>query len=241
MSLATIVLISALGGSPALQSEAPRIETRSEVRIVTSGGPGTGSLDADNDGVVTREEFSAPMTTAFDRLDADHDGRLTTEELAAGQGEGGHGGPEGPGPQVMILREGPGGPEGGPMMFHGGPEGAGPQVMILRDGPGGPEGGPMMFHGGGEGGAQVFMFRHGGPEGGPPPGPGGPGQRRVEIRRFAGPEGPGQLDTDNDGKVSEAEFLAPMREAFKSMDADSDGSLDESEEPHGPPPPPPAH
>jgi hypothetical protein len=46
------------------------------------------------------------------------------------------------------------------------------------------------------------------------------------------------MDTNHDGKVSEDEFLAPMREAFRSMDADHDGSLDDSEEPHGPPPPP---
>lgn len=214
MTIAAIAIVTALMGAPVQDEAALRAGlTRAmgpgaEVRVVVVNGPGdAGHLDADGDGVVTREEFSAPMGTAFDRIDADHDGRLTTEELAAGHGEGG---PEGPGVHV-----------------------------ITRRGPGGPGGHPMMIHGGGEGGnAEVFMFRRGGPEGGPPPGPGGPGERRIEIRRFGGPGGHGSMDANNDGKVSEDEFLAPMREAFQSMDADHDGLLDDSEEPHGPPPPP---
>jgi hypothetical protein len=211
MSIAAIALFAALSAPPAPQEDGPRAESRSEIRIVTMGGPdghGPGRLDADGDGVVTREEFSAPMATAFDRMDADHDGRLTTEELAAGHGEGA---PQGH--RVRVMRMG---------------------------GPDGPGGHPMMFGGEDEGGdAQVFMFRReGGPEGGPHPGPGGPGERRVEIRRFGGPEGHASMDTNNDGKVSEEEFLAPMREAFQSMDADHDGALDDSEAPHGPPPPP---
>lgn len=211
MTIAAIALFAALAGSPALTQDAPRPETRSEVRIVTLGGPdghGPGRLDSDGDGVVTREEFSAPMALAFDRMDADHDGRLTTEELAAGHREGG---PGGPGVRVMTMG-GPGGPGGHPMMFRRGHE----------------EGGD----------ADVFVIRRdGGAEGGPPPGPGGPGERRVEIRRFGGPDGHGAMDANGDGKISEDEFLAPMREAFQSMDADHDGSLDDSEEPHGPPPP----
>ena len=213
MTIAAIAFVAALSGIPVLHQDAPRTETRADVRIVTLGGPeghGPGRLDADSDGVVTREEFTAPMATAFDRLDTDRDGRLTTEELAAGPGEGG---PDGPGVHVMTMR-GPGGPGGGPMVFRGGREGDD---------------------------ARVFMFRHeGGPEGGPPPGPGGRGERRIEIRRFGGPDGQGSMDANNDGKVSEDEFLAPMREAFRSMDADRDGALDDREEPHGPPPPPPA-
>lgn len=201
MTIAAIALFAALSGSPALQAETPQTETRTEVRVVTIGDPGgPGRLDADSDGIVTREEFSAPMANAFDRMDADHDGRLTTDELAAGHDEGG-------------------------------PGDLGAHVMTLR-GPGGPGGN-----------AEVFMFRRdGGPEGGSDGGfsHSGPGERRVEVRRFGGPGGHGSMDTNNDGKVTEAEFLAPMRDAFQSMDADHDGSLDDSEEPHGPPPPRPA-
>jgi hypothetical protein len=188
MSIAALALLAALAGPAPVQDQAPpRVETRSMVRIITRDGDGTGRLDADGDGVVTREEFSAPMGTAFDRLDADHDGRLSAEELA---------------------NRSPGGP-GDPFVIHHGGPGMGPD------------------------GDNVFVIHADRLEGGPLPG--GPGQRRFVIRTD-GPDGPGRMDADGDGKVSEAEFLAPLREAFQRMDADHDGSLDESE--HGPPPPP---
>jgi len=212
MSILAVALLAALNGAPTQDEAAPRVETRSEIRIVRADGDGPGRLDKDGDGVITREEFSAPMGTAFDRLDADHDGRLSIEELAAG-----HGGPDGPGRRVMMF----GGPGG-----HGGP-GEHDVHIITREGPGGPGGPgmPMMFHGGPGGpGVQIFTSRSG-PDGGPMPG--GPGQ--VFVRRFGGPDGPGEMDKDGDGKVSQDEFLAPLREAFGRMDADHDGFLDEGE------------
>lgn len=216
MSIIAVALLVALNGAPT-QDEAPRVETRSEIRIVTADGEGPGRLDADGDGVVTREEFSAPMGSAFDRLDANDDGRLSTGELASGHGEGD------PDRRVMMLG-GPGGP--------GGPHGPGVHVFTSReDGPGGH--GVMTFGGpGGPGGdAQVFTFRRGGPEGGP----GAAGGHQVFVRRFGGPNGPGEMDRDGDGKVSQEEFLAPLREAFGRMDADSDGFLDDGEGHHTPP------
>jgi hypothetical protein len=227
MAMTAIVLLAALA-SASPQDDAPRVETRSEVRIITTDGEGPGRLDADGDGVVTREEFSAPMGDAFDRLDANDDGRLSTEELAANRG-----GPR----DHVIMRDGPGGP-GGPG-FHiftsrlDGVEGPGEHDVriITRDG----APGVMMLDGpGGPGGdAEVFVIRRGGPEGGP----GGPGPHHVFVRRFGGPDGPGEMDKDGDGKVSQAEFLAPMIEAFGRMDADGDGFLDEGE---GAPPLPPS-
>lgn len=200
MTFAAIALLAALGAPTALQAEGPGTQSRAEVRVLTFDGPGgkgTG-LDADQNGTVSREEFSAPMTTAFDRLDADHDGRLTTEELAAG-----------PGPEGMGT--------------------AGP-YRVMMDG----HGGPMTFHIGDD--ARVMTIRQGGPAGGPPP---GPGERRIEIRRFGGPGGSDQMDTNKDGRITEDEFLAPMRDAFRAMDDDGDGTIDAARAAAGPPPPPP--
>lgn len=48
------------------------------------GGPGALGLaraaDADNDGVVTRDEFTAAALARFDRADADRDGTISREE-----------------------------------------------------------------------------------------------------------------------------------------------------------------
>lgn len=120
MSISTIALIAALAALPTAQDAEPRIETRSEVRIVTTGGPdGPGRIDANEDGFVTREEFTAPLSNAFVRMDADGDGRLSTEEMRSRhpQGEGHEavstfsvrrGGPSGHGPgDVMVFRDGP--------------------------------------------------------------------------------------------------------------------------------------
>lgn len=236
MSIIAVALLAVLNGAPA-QDEASRVETRSDIRIVTTDGQGPGRLDVDGDGVVTREEFSAPMGSAFDRLDADRDGRLSTEEMAESRG--------GPGDR-LVLRDGPGGP-GGPGVHiftsridgaggRGGP-GEGDVRIVSRDG--GP--GVMMLDGrrGAGGNAEVFLIHRDGPEGGPAGRPGGgPGQNQVFVRRFGGPDGPGEMDKDADGKVSQAEFLAPMIDAFTRMDADGDGFLDDGE--GAPPPPPPA-
>lgn len=230
MSIIAAALLAVLNAAPA-QDDDPRVETRSEIRIITTDGEGPGRLDADGDGVVTREEFSAPMGNAFDRLDTNDDGRLSAEELAANRG-----GPR----DHVIMRDGPGGPRG--------PGGPGFNIFTSRvEGPDGPgehdvriitrDGGPgvMMLDGpGGRGGdAEVFVIRRDGPEGGP----GGPGQHRVFVRRFGGPDGPGEMDKDGDGKVSQAEFLAPLTETFARMDADGDGFLDDGE---GAPPPAPS-
>jgi len=88
----------------------------------------------------------------------------------------------------------------------------------------GGEGGPgrAMFGGrpGGPEGPMTFTMRRGSGEGGPP----------ARFRLGDG-DGPDDLDTDKDGKVSEAEFLAPLRDAFRRMDKDGSGSLENGE--HG--------
>jgi hypothetical protein len=203
MSIIAIAWLAALSPAPAQD----RAETRAEIRVVNVGGEGPGRLDGDGDGVITREEFAAPVGDAFDRLDADRDGRLSAGELAAG-----HGGPDGPGPRVLMF--------GGP-----GDHADRDVRVIARGGPGGPGGpGMMIFGGPGGPGVQVFTARTG-PDGGPM----APGSSQVFVRRFGGPDGPGAMDKDGDGKVSQDEFLTPLREAFARMDADRDGFLDEEE------------
>jgi Ca2+-binding EF-hand superfamily protein len=44
---------------------------------------GMEAMDANKDGVVTRDEFLAHPSQMFDRLDANHDGKVTRDELAA--------------------------------------------------------------------------------------------------------------------------------------------------------------
>lgn len=61
---------------------------------------------------------------------------------------------------------------------------------------------------------------------------GGPTSGRIEAFRVGGP-GNGQLDTDGDGKVSEAEFLAPLREAFTRADKDGSGFIEDGERGEG--------
>lgn len=234
--LTLIALSAALMQQPTAPPAPPEIRTR----VMVLGGEGPGGLDKDGDGQITREEFAAPMNDHFARMDSNNDGRLSTEELAAD-----HGTAIGGEPNVMIMR-GPGG--------HG--AGSQPEVRIMR-GPGA-HGGSGMPHIelrrlGGEGGthagsgeARTTVFISGpsgaGGEGrvvilGPGSSggfstaayaDGGPGER-IEIRRVGGPGGEGGLDADNDGKISEAEFTSPLREAFGRMDADQSGFIEQGE------------
>jgi Ca2+-binding EF-hand superfamily protein len=80
--------IAALGGAAglALAADGPQ----------HSRGPGgmVFQSDANNDGVVTRQEFDANRAATFARLDANNDGQLTREEMRAGRpdrGGRGHG------------------------------------------------------------------------------------------------------------------------------------------------------
>ena len=223
-SLATALSLAAVL-SGAVQDPAP--ETRREVRIVTSDGPGdlrlggAGSfarLDKDSDGFISREEYVGPTTDAFRVLDKNNDGRISREEMNAGRdvartilggGAGGAGGP-----MIFSRRGGFDGalPGGGPRaLFLGGPGGENREVTVIARGAGEEGEGPARFTlrrpGGGAG--SIVLGGPGGIEG-----------------------GPADLDKDGDGKVSEEEFLAPLREAFRRMDKDGSGALEADE--HGP-------
>jgi len=76
----------------------------------------------------------------------------------------------------------------------------------------------------------VIMDRHG-----PPgtwteraPGPGGPNEDVRIVRRGPG-DGRGELDANNDGKLSFDEFVKPMREHFTEADKNRNGFLDKDE------------
>ena len=237
-----MLTLIALSAALMQQTPAPPAPPEVHTRFMVMGADGPGGLDKDGDGQITREEFAAPMTDHFARMDANNDGRLSTEELTAGHdamaggdhdirimrgpgGSGGHGehevrvigGPGGPGVRHFEMRRPhPGGEagahaghaghgEGRTMVFVGGEPGAGGErQIVIHDGPGGHA---MMA------GAHAE---------------GGPGER-IEIRRVGGPGGEHDLDTDNDGRISEAEFSAPLREAFARMDADRSGFIEAGE------------
>ena len=125
-------------------------------------------------------------------------------------------------------------PEG--VRLHGGPGGGEHDVMIVtRDGPGEMRRMPLP---GGDARVVVMEMAEGGPGehrfevrrmG---PGHEGPGEPRFMMHRMGpGEDGPGDLDKDGDGRVTEAEFLAPLREAFQRLDADRSGALEAGE--HG--------
>jgi hypothetical protein len=234
-----MLTLIALSAVLAQQTPAPPAPPEVHTRVMVMGTDGPGGLDKDGDGQITREEFAAPMNDHFARMDANSDGRLSTEEMSAGHdamGGGDH--------HVRIMR-GPGGPGEREVRVIGGPGGPGMRHFEMRRAhPGGEAGAhaehaghgeerTMVFIGGepGPGGEREIVI-HGGPGGhammGGPHGEGGPGER-IEIRRVGGPGGENDLDADNDGKISEAEFSAPLREAFARMDADRSGFIEAGE------------
>ncbi|HYD26866.1 hypothetical protein [Brevundimonas sp.] len=199
--LTLIALSAALLQEPPAPPAPPEVHT--QVMVVGSHGPG--SLDKDGDGQVSREEFAAPLNDHFARMDTDGDGRLSTEELSGGHGPDGDG-------NMMIFRGGPDGAPGAHRFEMRGPGSGEPgareehEIIIRRAGG---HGMPMMIHGPGHHGTG--------------------GEARVEIRHMGGPGDHGDMDKDGDGKISEAEFTGPLREAFARMDADRSGFIEEGE------------
>jgi hypothetical protein len=184
---------------------APPAPPEGHARVMVMGPHGPGSLDRDGDGQVSREEFAAPMNDHFARVDKDGDGRLSAQELSAGHGAGG---------DVMLFRNGPAG-EAGVHRFemrrpHPGGEDA---VREVRE---------IIVHS--AGGRAMPHVIHGGPHQGAPG-----GDSRIEIRHMGGPGDHADMDKDGDGKVSEAEFISPLREAFARMDADRSGFIEDGE------------
>ena len=217
----TLIALSAILTQQTPAPPAPPVHTR----VMVIGADGPGGLDRDGDGQVTREEFAAPMNDHFARLDADSDGRLSTGELSAGHDARGGDehdirimrGPGGPGVRHLEMRRArPGGEAGGHAEHAGDGETRTTVFVGGLTGPGGER--EIVIHGG-PGGHSMMN----GPRGADWP------PERIEIRRVGGPGGENDLDADNDGKISEAEFSAPLREAFARMDADHSGFIEAGE------------
>ena len=218
--LTLIVLSAALMQDPPAPPPPPEVRG-SHFVFMGAGGDGPGEIDADGDGQVTREEFAAPLNDAFAKMDKDGDGRLSRDELASDHGPGGGhvavrrlGGGAGV-ERFEFRRPGRGGEraarferDGERTMIFVGPEGTGdePRVVVRTL----PDGGPGAIH-----------IRRG---------PGGERDARVEVRTVGGAgHGSDDLDKDGDGKISEAEFIAPLRDAFSRMDADRSGFVEAGE------------
>lgn len=153
-------------------------------------------------GDVTRAEAQEKSIEMFKHMDANNDGKLDQADREARQA------------QIfdrldtdkngVLSRE-----EfaaGGPGKMRGGPDGDGPRGMR------GPEGGPMGGPGDGPG-----------PMGGPGDGPGGKhGGKHGHMDHGQMMK---QADTNGDGAISQAEFVAASMTMFDKADANKDGTV----------------
>ncbi|KQW82198.1 hypothetical protein [Brevundimonas sp. Root1279] len=205
--LTLIALSAALMQEP--PAPPPPAPPEVHTRVMVMGPDGPGSLDKDGDGQVSREEFTAPMNDHFAQIDKNGDGRLSTEELTARRGPAGE-------HDVMIMRRprGPGEQNIEVRTFGDGAswsEAGGKRAVFLGGEPGAGEEREIVIHG--PGGEWT-----------------GDGERRIEVVTVGGEGGKAELDKDGDGKISEVEFTAPLREAFGNMDADHSGFIEDGEQ-----------
>lgn len=204
-------------------------EVRREERVVVMAGAGAQRLDIPEGGL-TREAFEARHGEMFARLDADSNGVVTREEMAAMAAA--HGGGAG---RAMVFH-GDGAEEveldgNGEWTSEDGSR----HVVVRRRGPG-DEPLEIEWENtnveGGEGGQRRIVIRRRGPDGETvdvheEPGEGG--ERHVMVFRHGAEGG---LDADGDGRWSFDEMAAPLREHFNHLDANHDGFVDEAERRH---------
>ena len=179
------------------------VETRTETRVMVLNGPGgEGGLDGDGDGDGYVTRDEFLMPMMTAWERIDAEGAGRVSTEALAEGVHSRGDGE---HEVFMFRSG----EGGPMEWH---DGDGPMIIERSD------------DGDGETRVEVRRIVRGGPGG---EHGGGHGPRIMMLG-----DGEGAMDTDDDGRVSEAEFLARMGDAFRRLDADGSGYLEDGE--HGP-------
>lgn len=212
-TLLLAALISTCAGAAMAQGQPPDQQTheRHGPDMLFEG-------DTNHDGVLTRQEFDTQHGSMFDRMDANHDGQLSRDEHR-GMGMRRHG--ERMGGHMGLARAD---------ANHDG--------NITRD-----EflAGPLEHfnridanHDGVIQASEMPQPRERHAEGGPPPGePGQQGETRERHARV-------NPDTNNDGQISRAEFIAAGGGMFDHLDANHDGRVTraEAEAAHPPGPPP---
>lgn len=189
------------------------------IAYAQQNAPAKPFMDANKDGVITRAEAQKAAEEMFTRLDVNKDGKIDQADRDAQQttrraemfakldtnSDG------------MISKQ--------EFMAAKAPQGPGPRGPGAPDGDGPPPP-PQGMNGPGKGGGP-------GMEGCPPGGPGrdGPGKHGRNAMR-----GPGHgmnllkmADTNNDGAVTKAEFMAAATKHFDEMDANKDGKVTKEE------------
>lgn len=195
-------------GGPGAEMHGPKLADETRAEAQARAEKMFDRLDVNHDGKLDkadRELMRQQMREKmFDRLDTNHDGSISKAEFMADRGPKDRSGPDGGpmgGPGDMPPPPPPGGPDGGPA----GDDGTPPPP------PGAEDGQPGL--------AQGDWHDRKGPPHGPGHGPMGPMGKNSERK----------ADTNGDGAISKAEFVAAALKRFDMLDANHDGTVTKAE------------
>lgn len=163
--------------------------------------------DSNNDGVVTRAEFDAGRTAMFTRMDANNDGTVTREEMRAGWREGRHHGGRGEGHHRGGRRGGHGGGHGFERADANNDGNITRDEFLAR---------PIAHFERIDANSDGVISANERPQRG----------ERGERRGRGGWTSP---DANNDGSITQAEFVAAGASHFERLDANRDGQVTREE------------